>query len=316
MYSARDLLSKEELEFLLTALPDEDSSNARPPRGQDASNNPSQDISGDTADASDADGADGIGRANEAGGQNRENQQEHPCSSDNAPDDLDDEVPDASDDPDDDAADPDEPDAPAVAVQTAGANRASGNWVADDETADKDETEDWEEESAAACDPLEQKALFFSNLLERELTRRTGGLIALEVADISVMAQERLFNMLEEPASYTLLTGLPLARRLLFYCDTAVTAGLADLSLGAGHALAPSRRPLSFLDLELVRRCLELVPQCLAQAFDLPCCKTLRHGQYADDIFLTRQESLLHVVTLSMELEGVRGAGILAIPAR
>lgn len=312
MYSARDVLSKEELEFLLSAQPDEDFSDDQSSEGQDAF----ADTAAERGTQKAWDRKDDTDHAEDAGTR-------HPPDD---PDELEEDDPDSPDSPDEALAAQDND--PAVLPGTGDrakpdSGRDARSWQSRAEKAnlDRDEVgdvgeDDLDEEQAAVCTPLEQKAHFFASLLERELIRRTGGLIALDVADISVMAQERLFGMLEEPASYTLLTGLPLARRLLFYCDMAVTAGLADASLGAGHALAPSRRPLSFLDLELVRRCLNLVPLCLAQAFDVPCCSILRHGQYADDIFLTRQEHLLHVVTLSMDLEGVRGASILAIPLR
>ncbi|MDO5535999.1 MAG: hypothetical protein Q4F72_00510 [Desulfovibrionaceae bacterium] len=155
------------------------------------------------------------------------------------------------------------------------------------------------------------RARAFASLFERELARLTGAYVCIEHRSDTVCLCRELLAELDEPAALALLGAAPLASRLLFYCDPGLAQALADVSLGAG-VLPESRRTLTTLDLILVRRLLAVLPDCLADAWDLPRAVFRRQVERAADIFLTEPRDRVRVLGFTMEIESVRGRCLLA----
>ena len=166
---------------------------------------------------------------------------------------------------------------------------------------------------AAGSDPvLLARTDFFAGLLEEELRRVIRAHVRARPHTPAEEYTEDVVDELESPAFFALLDAG--AEDLLFACDPLTTQGLADASLGAGHLSSQVRGTLSFFDKELVGRCLEGLPRLIARAFALPSCATSRIVWYADDIFLTARDEKLCVLRLSLEIDGLGGECLLALP--
>ena len=74
------------------------------------------------------------------------------------------------------------------------------------------------------------------------------------------------------------------------------------------------RGTLSYFDKELVRRCLDGLPQMIERAFALPPCKMSRIVWYADDIFLTVRNIRVYALRLSLAIDGLAGECLLLLP--
>lgn len=155
---------------------------------------------------------------------------------------------------------------------------------------------------------------FFAVLLGREL----GHLVRCEVR-LAPEGEERmragdLLDSLDVPAFFMSMAVEGSFRRALFHCDAVAARALADASLGASDAANMAlSRPLSLLDRELVGRCLNRVPDCLALAFALDDCAGDGLGTGPDDIFLTEDGRTVLVVRLVMKVAGRRGHCLLAL---
>ena len=101
---------------------------------------------------------------------------------------------------------------------------------------------------------------------------------------------------------------------IVFACNPLTTQALADASLGAGHMSLQPRGTLSYFDKELVRRCLDGLPQMIERAFALPPCKMSRIVWYADDIFLTVRNIRVYALRLSLAIDGLAGECLLLLP--
>lgn len=166
---------------------------------------------------------------------------------------------------------------------------------------------------AAGSDPvLLARTDFFAGLLEEELRKVTRAHVRARPHKPAEEFAEDVVDELESPAFFALLDAG--AEDLLFACDPLTTQGLADASLGAGHLSSQVRGTLSFFDKELVGHCLEGLPRLIARAFALPSCATSRIVWYADDIFLTARDEKLCVLRLSLEIDGLGGECLLALP--
>ncbi len=176
-----------------------------------------------------------------------------------------------------------------------------------------------EEEEDTACgeesgEDFSRQARCFAELLSRELSDLTRSFVRLEPAGEEEALCGDFLAGLDGPASFFLAGAAPLAGRVLFVCDAGLTQALADVSLGAGSPLNPAPRPLSSLDRQLVRRCLDRVPGCLTAAFGLAAAEPLRTAQYGSDIFLTDEDRKVRVLRFFTEVESVRGVSCLAVP--
>ena len=132
-----------------------------------------------------------------------------------------------------------------------------------------------EEDDVADANPvLWARAEFLASLLEEELGSATRAHMRARPLSLAVGFPEDLAERSAAPAFFALLAAGK--SDIVFACNPLTTQALADASLGAGHMSLQPRGTLSYFDKELVRRCLDGLPQMIERAFALPPCKMSR----------------------------------------
>ena len=156
------------------------------------------------------------------------------------------------------------------------------------------------------------RAEFLASLLEEELGSATRAHMRARPLSLAVEFIEDLVQKIESPAFFALLAAGK--SDIVFACTPLTTQALADASLGAGHMSLQPRGALSYFDKELVRRCLDGLPQMIERAFALQSCKMSRIVWYADDIFLTVRDVRGYALRLSLAIDGLAGECLLLLP--
>ena len=156
------------------------------------------------------------------------------------------------------------------------------------------------------------RAEFLASLLEEELGSATRAHMRARPLSLAVGFPEDLAERSANPAFFALLAAGK--SDIVFACNPLTTQALADASLGAGHMSLQPRGTLSYFDKELVRRCLDGLPQMIERAFALPPCKMSRIVWYADDIFLTVRNIRVYALRLSLAIDGLAGECLLLLP--
>lgn len=170
-----------------------------------------------------------------------------------------------------------------------------------------------EEDDVADANPvLWARAEFLASLLEEELGSATRAHMRARPLSLAVGFPEDLAERSAAPAFFALLAAGK--SDIVFACNPLTTQALADASLGAGHMSLQPRGTLSYFDKELVRRCLDGLPQMIERAFALPPCKMSRIVWYADDIFLTVRNIRVYALRLSLAIDGLAGECLLLLP--
>ena len=170
-----------------------------------------------------------------------------------------------------------------------------------------------EEDDVADANPvLWARAEFLASLLEEELGSATRAHMRARPLSLAVGFPEDLAERSANPAFFALLAAGK--SDIVFACNPLTTQALADASLGAGHMSLQPRGTLSYFDKELVRRCLDGLPQMIERAFALPPCKMSRIVWYADDIFLTVRNIRVYALRLSLAIDGLAGECLLLLP--